>query len=269
MFERILVPLDGSLPATAALSVGAQMARRLGVDLHALALVEPGRDEAHVRKLIEHQANRVDGQPELHIRPLSYSVPDDIAAEFDAVDETLIVMQTWARGRSAGLLHNVSEDVLRMVRTPMVVVGPRVAPDPDWTEKPLLVSTDGSHFGDQIVPSAARLARALRIEAELVTVIDQAAVPAGYGVAGESNSLTGLASDMESITGRPINYDTLHGAEPADALVDHARRRRASFIALSTHGRSGVARITADSVAMDVVRHADCPVLLHRPAIDD
>ncbi len=269
MFERILVPLDGSLPATAALSVGNQIARQLQADLHVLALVKPGQSEAEVHALIEHQVDRVGGTPEIDVRSLSYTVAQDIAAEFDAVDKTLIVMQTWARGRSAGLFANVSEEVLRLVRKPMVVVGPDPYPDPNWAEQPMVITTDGSHFGDDIVPTAARLATALKIEPELVTVVDPAAVPVGVGTAGEANSLIGLASDVESITGRRTNYDVLHGDKPAGAIVDHARRRGASFIAMSTHGRSGLSRIAEDSVAMDVVRHAHCPVLLYRPSIDE
>ncbi len=269
MFERILVPLDGSLPAAAALSVGNQMAQRLQADLHVLALVKPGQSEGAVHQLIERQVERVGGPAQVDIRSLSYSVAEDIATEFDAVEKTLIVMQTWARGRTAGLFGNVSEEVLRLVRQPMVVVGPEPHPDPEWLDHPMVITTDGSHFGDEIVPTAARLGRALGLVPELVTVVDPAAVPAGVSTAGEANSLVGLASSVESIIGRQVSYDVLHGPDAADAIVDHARRRNASFIAMSTHGRSGLARITEDSVAMDVVRHSHCPVLLYRPATDE
>jgi nucleotide-binding universal stress UspA family protein len=37
------------------------------------------------------------------------------------------------------------------------------------------------------------------------------------------------------------------------------------MIAMATHGRSGLTRISLGSVASDVVRHAPCPVLVSRP----
>lgn len=269
MFNRILVPLDGSLPATAALTIGKDLAERLDADLHVLTLTHKGRMEEGMSDLIERQVARVKVDPKVDVRSLSYSVPEDIAAEFDQVDETLVVMQTWARGRTAGVVGNISEEVQRLVRKPVIMIGPDIQVRSDWLQGPMFIATDGSHFGDSVVPPASQMARALQSDLQLVTVIDQSAVPAGVGVAGEANSLAGLAGDVEAITGRTPNYDVLHGPDPADAITDHAKRHDASLIAMSTHGRSGLSRLAFDSVAMSVVRHAHCPVLLSRPAIDE
>lgn len=268
MTDRILVPLDGSLPATAALTVGNELAARLDAELHVLALIEKGRDATAVHDLIRRQVSRIDGEPTVDIRSLVYGVPDDIAAEFDSTEDTLLVMQTWARGRSAGVVGNISEEVMRLIRKPMVVVGPnsRVT---DWPTGPMFIATDGSPHGDGIAEQAATLGLALGLTPELVTVVDPSKVPAGVSIAAESNSIAGLAGSVGASTGSVINYDVLHGPDPATVIVDHADHRGASLVAMSTHGRSGIARLAEDSVAMDVVRYIDCPVMLYRPPADE
>jgi nucleotide-binding universal stress UspA family protein len=51
-------------------------------------------------------------------------------------------------------------------------------------------------------------------------------------------------------------------------VIDHAQRWGAELIVLGTHGRRGVERLLAGSVAEQVVRHSDVPVLLVREATD-
>ena len=50
----------------------------------------------------------------------------------------------------------------------------------------------------------------------------------------------------------------------ADAIVDYADRMQADLIAMTTHGRSGIARWLLGSVADKVARGANVPVLLVR-----
>src|SRR5262245_19007047 len=61
----------------------------------------------------------------------------------------------------------------------------------------------------------------------------------------------------------PCEYYLLEG-EPAEAIVDLARRTSCDLIALGTHGRRGLARLLMGSVAEQVVRTAPCPVLTVR-----
>jgi nucleotide-binding universal stress UspA family protein len=48
------------------------------------------------------------------------------------------------------------------------------------------------------------------------------------------------------------------------AIVDTAKRIKASLIVISTHGRSGLAHVLIGSVAERVVQHSECPVLTLR-----
>jgi nucleotide-binding universal stress UspA family protein len=52
----------------------------------------------------------------------------------------------------------------------------------------------------------------------------------------------------------------------ADAIVEFAGRRPGTLLALTSHGRTGLVRITVGSVTMAVVRDATCPILTIRPS---
>jgi nucleotide-binding universal stress UspA family protein len=52
----------------------------------------------------------------------------------------------------------------------------------------------------------------------------------------------------------------------ADSILDAARPERVAAIVIATHGRGGLRRLTLGSVADKVVRGADVPVLVYRPA---
>ena len=53
---------------------------------------------------------------------------------------------------------------------------------------------------------------------------------------------------------------------PAGQILLQARKFRMDLIAMATSGRKGISRFLMGSVAEDVVRHMDRPVLLHRIA---
>jgi len=53
----------------------------------------------------------------------------------------------------------------------------------------------------------------------------------------------------------------LVAARPVDGIVELAQRERATMIVMTTHGRTGIARVILGSVAEGVLRHSPCPVL--------
>ncbi|MDP2931977.1 MAG: universal stress protein [Chloroflexota bacterium] len=57
----------------------------------------------------------------------------------------------------------------------------------------------------------------------------------------------------------------LVNGEPAEQILDYARKNQVDLIVMSTHGRSGISRWVMGSVADRVVRHAAIPVFLISP----
>ena len=149
VFESILLPLDGSPLAEAALPAAGQVAKRFGAKLFLLevlppadvgAWMAPGRDNAPEgqKQLLEHDR-------ELALEYLSAKVlslkGDDINAEAivkvgNPVDEilgsvtameiSLIVMATHGRGGLSKLiLGSVAEKVLHHCHIPVMIVRPQ------------------------------------------------------------------------------------------------------------------------------------------------
>jgi nucleotide-binding universal stress UspA family protein len=54
----------------------------------------------------------------------------------------------------------------------------------------------------------------------------------------------------------------VRGYDPADEIVGLARTLRARYVVVGTHARHGFGRLVLGSVAMRVVRHSPCPVLV-------
>lgn len=268
MFDRILVPLDGTITATTALDAAERLADRWGAKIEVLTLLRVGDQSLGLHETVKRQTERIEHERQIDVRPVSYSVADDIAAEFDEVENTVVVMSTAARGRSAGIVSNIAEEVVRHIRKPMLLLGPNDEIADDWPDGPLCVCTDGSRFAESIIPFSAEWANSLDLEPLVLSVIDSSKVPADFPKAAENNAAVHVARQLEELVDDTVNYEVLHGHDAATAIVDYAEHAGASMIALATHGRSGVSRLRYGSVAMGVIRQATCPVLINRPPTD-
>ncbi len=268
MFHRLLVPLDGTQSAAVALRTAERLADRWDVDIAVLTVLNKENEKLGLDQIVARQVAGIEHARDIVVKPGSYSIADDITAAFDEEDDTLLVMSTMARGRVAGLAANVAEEVMRQVRAPTLLVGAAVDLPDNWPTGDLMICIDGSDFADTILPVAARWSDALDLNPMIVGVIDPAKVPAEVPTIYERNAVARAAHDLQDLTDRTVNYDTLHGPDPAKAIVDYARKTNASLLAMATHIRSGVDRVLHDSVAMAVVRSATCPVLVNRPPVD-
>ena len=171
-------------------------------------------------------------------------------------------------GNSArGVFGSVAEDVIRRGDGPIVLVGPSVNGAGRQPFEELIVCLDGSPLADAILSVAMLLARDLELAVWLISVIDPAVpvdVDASSGEdVSESARLQRLARDLES-AGVSVNWEVLHERDPASSIARFAGTRPSPLLALTTHGRGGLSRLTAGSVAMSVVHKAECPVVVTR-----
>ncbi|HEX6811516.1 MAG TPA: universal stress protein [Planctomycetota bacterium] len=76
-------------------------------------------------------------------------------------------------------------------------------------------------------------------------------------------ALSGLADQF----GRDVCEDAvvLESGDVPRAIVDFAHKVKADYVAMATHGRSGLRRLLLGSVAEQVVRHSHVPVVLYPP----
>jgi nucleotide-binding universal stress UspA family protein len=105
-----------------------------------------------------------------------------------------------------------------------------------------------------VLPGYAPLAQASRLDLKLTQ----------EGVAEAQRYLDRVAERLRA-EGRPVRTRALLTEQPAVAILDEARLQDADLIAMTTHGRSGLARLLLGSVADKVLRGSTLPVLLQRP----
>lgn len=141
----------------------------------------------------------------------------------------------------------------------------------------IVVPLDGSDLAEQALDEAKSLSRKMDIPLHLLRVVDTyrtQSLPA-TGMALDYSMLAELAEeeiedaktyleqkvqDLQS-EGMTVTGDVLHGpiARQIVAAAD-----KGDVIVMCSHGRTGIKRWFLGSVAEEVMRHAECPVLLHR-----
>jgi nucleotide-binding universal stress UspA family protein len=127
------------------------------------------------------------------------------------------------------------------------------------TMEKILVCLDGSPASEAVFPAIMPLVRAYAPEVAVLYVFEDPDAsympPARIAKACSALRHTNVNAHLE-----------LRDGMPAEEIVRAAREKKADLIALSTHGRRGAVRLIAGSVAEDVLRHADVPVLVTRPS---
>jgi nucleotide-binding universal stress UspA family protein len=263
MFNRIIVPVDGSRAAWRAASVGDRLAASCDAELELVHVDTLPDDPLDVR--LEDQIAQtawVGAPPRLTILAGPHGVARAIADHATAVNGGMLVMTSSGRGRSEAVLGSVMAEVLALTFGPMIVVGANVDPDAAFTDE-LVVTVDGSDLSETALGLAAAWGIGLHLRPWVVSVVRPG--PAVVGDAAESGYVSRTAEHLAARTGRDVEFEVLHGDRPARAITEFAETLGAALIVMATHGRGGLARLTLGSVAADVVRHARCPVVLLRP----
>lgn len=136
----------------------------------------------------------------------------------------------------------------------------------------ILIPTDGSDATRPAVDMALNLADIHDATLHVLVIVDQPATASGVGEGfpGLDNLLNKLeerghqATDkiMEQAESRGIETTTaIQRGNPHDDILKYANKNTIDLIVMGTHGRTGVKRALLGSVAEDVVRHSEIPVL--------
>jgi nucleotide-binding universal stress UspA family protein len=130
----------------------------------------------------------------------------------------------------------------------------------------ILHPNDLSESARPALALALRLARDHGARLIVLHVLDP---PMIYGEVGLATSLPEVESALleehrrrleELVAGSGAEILVVEGAAEAE-ILRQARETSCDLIVMGTHGRGGVIRLLLGSVAMEIVRHAPCPVL--------
>ena len=265
MFQHLVVPIDGSAASWASVPIAARMAAAVDGKLEVVTVVDRladvGPAQTDLREGLA-ALGEMAAEPTAQVLA-SDSVASALAQHVESTSGATVVMSSHGHGRSAAVLGSTADELLRLVFGPLVVIGPQVAADSGSLDGTYVVPIDGSEAGEKIVPIAASWAIEFGAVPWLVEVIDPDLRLSGD--VSESAYPARVAHKIQAQTGHEVEYDVLHGERPSRAIVEFADRMGASLIFACTHGRTGLDRLRLGSVAAEIVRHASCPVVLHRP----
>jgi nucleotide-binding universal stress UspA family protein len=159
--------------------------------------------------------------------------------------------------------------------------------------KKILVPLDGSENAEKIMGWVAGIARPVRAEIVLTTVIAPTKVELPETTAGRGQPFPGPRDEVQHVpasgakalvpamqqadeylakvanrlrfSGVESTFKSLPG-DPAEAIIQHARQTNVDMIAMATHRGSAIARGVLGSVTDRVIRGSDVPVLAVHPA---
>lgn len=140
----------------------------------------------------------------------------------------------------------------------------------------IVLTTDLSPESKRAFASVRTLAQKLGLEVTLLAVLEDRVFEATAGglmtVIPDSTQLRRdwerTLAELADEFGRDLCHKTvvLEGTDVPRAIVDYAHQQKADYIAMATHGRSGLRRLLLGSVAEVVARHSHVPLLLFPPS---
>jgi nucleotide-binding universal stress UspA family protein len=294
MYERILVPLDGSSQGEIVLPYVYQMATRFRTEILLVSVAEPlvpQPDQLH-RSYLSHLAEQIQrelpqwepkGETGIQSKVLLGEPADEILKCADQFKAGIIVMAS--RGRSSRgpwILGNVAAKVLRATDKPIMLVRSPAKGDALHQKRlfnKVLVPLDGSPIAEQVLPRAEAIARILGSELFLFHVFEPMRKYAGGAVyralpddvVSDENArrkqvgLSYLEEVSKKLKAREISVSMeVAPGSPADQILDYAEAHGMDLIAMSTHGRSGVGRWVFGSVTDKVLHAGDTAVFVIR-----
>ena len=295
MFKNILVPLDGSTLAEAAIAVAASLAKTLKAPVTLLHIIEKDapqevHNDHHITQAdeatiyLEQLAKRAfpaDVQVTWHVhtaavKDVAVSIVEHATTEFQP---DLIVMCTHGKSGVRDLFFgSIAQQVVAHGKTPLLLIKPDNNSPTTFKLDRILVPLDSGPVHDDSLPITRELAKGYGAEIYLLTVIPTFSTVSGETAAASSllpattaamleidveNAEEDLQAHVDELkeSGFRVKAEITRG-DPAAEIVNLSERLQADLIVLSTHRKAGAAAFWARSVAPNVTRRSRVPVLL-------
>jgi nucleotide-binding universal stress UspA family protein len=294
MFRHVLVPLDGSHLAEAALPVASAIASQLGASVTLIHVIERNPPETihsdrHLCSVDEATAYlaetaRKDFPPGLRIETHVHTAEvDDVARSIvdhaDELEPDLVVMCTHGRGGPRDLVFGtIAQQVIAFGRTPVLLIRPEVQErTPGFLRSAILVPLDRNPDHARCLPFAVGLARPFGVSIQLLSVIPTADKLTGHEAATGRllPSATRLmleideeqAADYLEANARELRNERIEVAtsvvrgDPAAEIVEAGACIGAGLIVMGVHGALGSEAFWERSVPPRVSSRTRIPVL--------
>ena len=296
MYTQIVIPLDGSQVAEQVLPYARFLAKNLAIPVNLLQVIDPDAVALLANpgqgRYIDTIVDDLTRDSRAYLESIAKSIAgksvqcqiekgkaEEVLVEHAAADkDSLMIMATHGRsGIQRWLLGSVADKVLHGATNHVLLIR---ATDQGKSAgeavlKTVVVPLDGSPLAEQVLPHVADLAKRLGLQIILTRAyaLPSAVAPDAYGTYTEEliNQLETetreyLAGKVEGLKEKGLkNITTVpdfgYGAEE---IIKVARQTPDNFIAMCSHGRSGIRRWVLGSVTERVVQHSGDPVLIIR-----
>jgi nucleotide-binding universal stress UspA family protein len=295
--KNILVTTDLSDNAQSAMPIAVALAKRHQAILHVAYVEEPhpifptddsitlpqldwliaARKERE--QILVNQAKELAAKESLVVIPhVHVGVPAKqiIQAARDIFADCIVMCSHGRSGIQRVLFGSVTEEVLRLSECPVLCVKGLVKAG-EKTTGPILLTTDLSNESLEALPFAIALAIEQDAKLHVLLVLedklqfsDDMLHPQVQWIVSEHQELEGklqaFTLQLRDTHRIDVAPHVLHG-RAAEQIVSLAEEIKAGCIVIASHGRSGIKRIIVGSVAEEVIRNSQCPVLAVRNGI--
>jgi nucleotide-binding universal stress UspA family protein len=295
VFKHILLPLDGSPMAEAAIPFVAALADKLKTQVTLLHVIEKNAPESvHGQRHLTNEGDACQYLEDIAVKNFPASVEvyrhvhteevdkvfQSIVQHSDELDPDLIVM--CAHGESG--LHNlfvgnIAQQVIAAGTIPVLLLQPQLSETPTFSGfERLLVAVDGDPDHESGYEVAIELAKELKAAIHLIQVVPtlstlnvkQSAtgtlLPATTSALleiDEENAGQYLEEKIRELLAKKISVTAeVDRGDPARQVVQSADANHSQLIILGTHGKSGMNAFWAGSVAPKIVEQTHLPILL-------
>jgi nucleotide-binding universal stress UspA family protein len=288
MFAHLLVPLDGSRLAEAAIPAAVCVAKNGNAVVTLLHIIEQNAPEkvhgehhlraaeeaaAYLDQIAQRYFGGIRTHGHVHTAEMK-NVARGIADHLLELDPDTVVMSAHGRGGLRHLLFgNIAQQVVALGSMPVLLVRPGIGLEC----RRILIPHDGAPAHEPALDAGTQLARRCGADVQLVMVVPTHRTLSGMQAAA-GQMMPGATRVMLEMAQRDAN-DHLRGhaeelkaggisagvivlrGDPAPAIVKAAAAFEANVIVLGTHGKSGTKAFWQGSVAARVAMKTKASLL--------
>jgi nucleotide-binding universal stress UspA family protein len=278
MYERILVPLDGSKFAEQVFPPLVELARAFGSEVVLVEVCEPEETEfgQACRLYINNEAEKLEDNLKGSTAKVRTTVLEGKASEqildyAEKSDVSLIMISSHGRsGLAPWSLGGTASKILHRVGVPLIIVRAKETPEESAKVRlfsRMLIPLDGSEKSEVILPYATELAKKLESDVTLLQVVETGR---HVHTIGGLDYIPYKDWDINQMKTRVQRY--LDGAsskfsgtkasvkpeirvgESAREIIKLAAKKDSSLIAMSSHGRAGIEAWAHDSITGKILQ---------------
>jgi nucleotide-binding universal stress UspA family protein len=294
MFERILLPLDGSEFSEISIPYGEELAGKLGSEV--ILYHVPGHENSqqeHMHQMyltrlaenMEHniKMNQLKGTKVKVTTMVEAGLPTSNICNF--VDKNRVDLIIMAAVSASGLnigkmMGSVTDQVCQTVPIPVMLIRPQSIKQSDKKNQLInhvLIPLDGSELSKLALPIGEELATKLKVSTTLFQMATTISINKGEVGANvyadylklDEDEKNRVCSEMIALEkglkkkGLDVTNVVTFGFDAAYEIIEICKKIGIDMVVMSTRGRSGfIGRWVFGSVAEKVLRYGETPLLL-------